>query len=124
MPAVASESPTEKEPMDPEGLREYRNRLDAQRSPLFEDRPIAPDVREACRENVSGTLDLLVALGLEGSSEDALDVLRRCIEPFNELDDGFICTIEREELCEILCEIGDPCGLGGGDDWVDQWRDW
>jgi hypothetical protein len=46
------------------------------------------------------------------------------VERYNELDDGFICTIEREELCDILYELGDFCGLDSEEDWVDEWREW
>jgi hypothetical protein len=80
--------------------------------------------RSDCWKNLADTLDALIALGPKGSVKDSKDVLRRCIERYNELDEGFICTIEREELCDILYEIGDLCGLGSEGDWVDEWRDW
>jgi hypothetical protein len=113
--------------MDLEGLREYRNRFAAERDSYFGDWPIEPGVREACQENLSHTLDALIALGPGAPGVAALGVLRRCVERFNELDEAdepFICTIEREELCDILYEIGDLCGLESGDEWVDEWRDW
>jgi hypothetical protein len=113
--------------MNIEGLKEYRNRHDAEKDSYFHDWPIDPEVREACRENLSITLDALIALGPEASREAALGALRRCVERFNELDEAdepFIFTIEREELCDILYEIGGLCGLDSGDEWVDEWRDW
>jgi hypothetical protein len=113
--------------MTTEGLKEYRNRLDAERDSYFEDWPIDPGVREACRINLTGTLDALITLGPEASREAALGVLRRCIERFDELDEAdepFIITIEREELCDILYEIGGLCGLDSSDEWADEWRDW
>jgi hypothetical protein len=105
-------------------LRRYRKRLDDARDDYFHDWPISARKRRACWQNLAGTLDALVALGPRGSVKAATDLLRKCVEKFNRLDDGFICTIEREELCDILYEIGDMCGLNGGDDWVDEWRDW
>jgi len=74
--------------MNTEGLKEYRNRLDAKRDSYFEDWPIDSGVREACRINLIGTLDALIALGPEASREAALGVLRHCIERFNELDEA------------------------------------
>jgi hypothetical protein len=113
--------------MNVEGLKEYRNRLDAEKDSYFEDWSIDSGIREACRVNLTGTLDALIALGPEASRQAALGVLRRCVEWFNELDKAdkpFIWTMEREELCDILYEIGGLCGLDSGDEWVDQWRDW
>ena len=113
--------------MNIEGLKEYRNRLDAEKDSYFEDWPIDPGIREARRVNLTGTLDALITLGPEASKEAALGVLRRCVEQFNELDEAdepFIFTIEREALCDVLYEIGDLCGLDSRDEWVDQWRDW
>ncbi|WP_422929093.1 hypothetical protein [Singulisphaera sp. PoT] len=110
--------------MDISKLQDYRKTLEAERESLFSDWPISPEVREACWRNLADALDALIALGPDGSEDDASEILRRCIERYNDLDDGFICTIEREELCDILYELGDDCGLDGGEEWVDEWRDW
>lgn len=99
----------------------FRNRLIDKKSSHFSDWPITPEQGEACWQNLAQTL---IALGRRGSVEDATDILRQCIEQYNELDEGFICTIEREELCDTLYEIGDACGLDGDEDWVDKWREW
>ena len=105
-------------------LREYRKRLSGGKDAYFRDWPISPQTREACWQNLADTVDGLIALGPQASAEDASDTLRRCVERYNELDDGFICTIEREQLCDILYEIGDLCGLDSEEEWVDEWRDW
>jgi hypothetical protein len=111
-------------PMDLDGVRAYRTRLDLDGGSFFDDWPIEPKQRAACRATLIGCLDALIALGPGAAKDDALDVLRQCIEAYNELDEGFICTIEREELCDHLYEIGDLCGLKDEGDWVDEWRDW
>jgi hypothetical protein len=105
-------------------LRRYRKRLDEAKDEYFQDWPISTRKRRACWRNLAATLDALIALGPRGSVEDATGLLRRCVAKFNRLDDGFICTIEREELCDILYEVGDLCGLDSGEDYVDEWRDW
>lgn len=110
--------------MQTASLVKYRKRLADEKLTFFDDWPITPDQREACWQNLAQTLDGLVSLGRRGKVEDATAVLRGCVERYNELDEGFICTIEREELCDILYEIGELCGLVSSDDWVDEWRDW
>src|SRR5262249_14220625 len=105
-------------------LRKYRKRLGDEKASYFADWPVSPAVREACWKNLADTLDALIALGPKGSVEGASDLLRLCIERYNKLDEGFISTIEREDLCEILYEIGDLCGLDNEEEWVDEWRDW
>jgi hypothetical protein len=108
--------------MEIEALRDYRRRVDG--LSLFSDWNATPEQRQACRGNLAKTLEKLIALGPHGSVDDATDLLRQCIEEFNELDEGFIGTIEREQLCDMLYDIGDLCGLDGEEEWVDEWRDW
>jgi hypothetical protein len=105
-------------------LREYRQRLSDDKASYFSDWPVSLEIRVACWKNLVETVDSIIALGPEGSAEDATAILGRCIERYNELDEGFICTIEREDLCTILYEIGNLCGLDSKADWVDQWREW
>jgi hypothetical protein len=107
-------------------LRRYRKRLDDARDEYFQDWPISARKQAACWRNLAATLDALIALGPRGSEDAARDLLRRCVQKFNRLDqrDQFICTIEREELCEMLYEIGDLCGLPADEEYVDEWRDW
>src|SRR5262249_52288862 len=110
--------------MKTSSLIKYRKRLDDEKASFFGDWPITPEQREACWQNLAQTVDALIAWGRRGTVEDATETLRRCVERYNELDEGFICTIEREELCDILYEIGSFCGLDSEEDWVDEWRDW
>jgi hypothetical protein len=105
-------------------LMHYRKRLTEEKASFFSDWAITPEQREACWQNLVQTVDALVALGPDGTVEDATDLLRQCVERYNELDEGFIATIEREDLCDILYELGNYCGLDGADDWVDEWREW
>lgn len=105
-------------------LVKYRKRLTDEKASYFADWPVQPEQREACWQNLAQTVDALIALGRRGTVEDATDILRRCVERYNDLDAGFICTIEREELCDILYEIGGYCGMDSEADWVDEWRDW
>jgi len=105
-------------------LQEYRNRFFNQKEHCFLDWAVSEEIRAACWKNLADTLDRLISLGPDGTVDAATELLRGCIETFNDLDTGFICTIEREELCTILYEIGGLCGLDDKEDWVDPWRDW
>jgi hypothetical protein len=105
-------------------LVRYRQRLHDEKGSYFADWPVKSEQREACWQNLAQTVDVLIALGERGTVEDATDILRRCVERYNELDEGFICTIEREELCDILYEISGYCGMDNEAEWVDEWRDW
>jgi len=42
---------------------------------------------------------------------------------FNELNDGWICTIEREDIFDTICEAIELCGLSCDEDWLDD-REW
>ena len=106
------------------GLRAYRGGLDREKASYFDDWPIEPEQREACWATLARCLDALIALGPDATREQATEVFRRCVEAYNDLDDGFICTIEREELCDILDTIGDLSGMDLEEDWIDEWRDW
>jgi hypothetical protein len=117
-------SGTEGDPVKTASLIKYRARLSAESASYFDDWPITPAQRQACWQNLVQTVDALIALGPRGTAEGATEILRQCVERYNELDEGFICTLEREELCDILYEIGECCGPDSEDDWVDEWRDW
>jgi len=105
-------------------LIKYRKRLTDEKESYFADWTITPKQREACWQNLAQTVDALIALGRRGSVEDATDIFRQCVERYNKLDKGFICTIERDELCDILYKIGSYCGMDSEEDWVDEWREW
>jgi len=100
----------------------------------FRGQPILPNWEgEVATERLMGTrrillaaLDELIALGTRGTPEAAQDVLGRAIGRLNELDneDQFICTIEREDLCDWLYDVGELCGLDADEEWVEEYREW
>ncbi|MCI0461040.1 MAG: hypothetical protein L0Z62_29175 [Gemmataceae bacterium] len=81
-------------------------------------------LREA-RRIVRETIDALIELGPDATEPARLDVLQDFITRFNVLDgqDGLdIDTIAREELCELVDDLGALVGL---DDYDLSWdRDW
>jgi hypothetical protein len=88
---------------------------------------VEPEKLRGSRKIMRQVIDALEALGPEPPEWAVLDVLRRCVERFNELDeetDGFIYTIEREDICERLYDLIQLTGLEGLDEVADRWRDW
>ena len=76
---------------------------------------------EAC---VQKLVDSLLSLGLTPSDAQVKAEVAQCVESFNQLDDGWIATIEREDIIERLSEIVELAGLDGAADWIDKNRDW
>lgn len=71
-------------------------------------------------------VDELVALGPKPRKAAKIAVLKKCIEGFNELDarhDGWIATIEREDICDAFQDVVAASGLTEAA-LADRWRDW
>jgi hypothetical protein len=81
------------------------------------------DLRHS-RRIIRDLIDELLALGPDGDEVEKLDLLRRCVERFNAAEEngGFIDTIEREDICEVLDKIAEAAGLTDYD--VSAARDW
>jgi hypothetical protein len=81
---------------------------------------------EASQAIMRQTVQRLIELGAGATEGQRMDVLRRCIEAFNELDSqtAFIETIEREDICQEFEAVSHACGLGAHDDLADRWREW
>jgi hypothetical protein len=67
-------------------------------------------------------VDLLAQTGRIAESV-ARAAVGRCVVRFNGLDDGWICTIEREDICEAIGRVVAACGFEWDDDWL-QGREW
>jgi hypothetical protein len=84
---------------------------------------VAPERVAASEASVRRLIDDLIALGPEVSEEVARRAVNECVRRFNDLDDGWICTIEREDIYEQVGRVIDLCGFEYGEDWVGE-RDW
>ena len=81
---------------------------------------------EATRKIFREFTNTLIALGSDPPVSSIASAFTTCVRHLNALDmeDQFICTIEREDLCEELWKVGDICGVPESvDDWIDE-RDW
>ncbi|MDX1945870.1 MAG: hypothetical protein SFU86_10775 [Pirellulaceae bacterium] len=78
----------------------------------------------ASEASVRRLVDDLLALGQQLSEEAARAAVDACVRRFNTLDDdGWICTIEREDIYEQVGRAIDLCGFEYGEEWVGE-RDW
>jgi hypothetical protein len=77
---------------------------------------------------IARLIDRLVALGSEPTREQIQEEIDRCVQRFNDLDQSWkhpwICTIEREDICEELQDLIELCGYDGSEEeWI-RGRDW
>ncbi|MBX7104590.1 MAG: hypothetical protein K1X57_10950 [Gemmataceae bacterium] len=78
----------------------------------------------ASEASVRHMIDELIELGPELSEEAARAAVDACVRRFNALDDdGWICTIEREDIYQQVGRAIDLCGFEYGEEWVSE-RDW
>ena len=101
--------------MDIEQLRQVRAEIGF---------PDWPEQREAVEDLLRGTVDALLALGPSAGEAAVMDRLRAAVGRLNEMDDGFIGTLEAEDLCNALYRIGEAAGVSLDEEWVDEHRDW
>ena len=78
---------------------------------------------EASEAILHHLIDDLLALGPDPTEAAARLAVEECVRRFNALDDGWICTIEREDICEQIRRVVDACGFDCQEAWLDE-RDW
>ena len=108
-------------------LRELLEHRDKRAFPHWDDF-VQPDMIRKSEEAIRRLIDRLVALGREPSREEIQEEVDACIYQFNDLDKSgdcsWICTVEREDICEVLQGIVDLCGYDGSDEEWTRERDW
>jgi hypothetical protein len=82
------------------------------------------DQLRAARRLVRKTIDALLALGPDAAAPLKINLFHALIEQFNEIDDGWICTIEREDICELADDLADRVGLEEYGEALTGRRDW
>jgi hypothetical protein len=110
------------EPLPPETLEELPRETPFPGWARYVDPMSLRGARRVLRETIAA----LIALGPDAPEPARLDELHQCVERLNLLDgtDQFICTVEREDICELLDRIGAMIGLddygeelGGNREW-------
>lgn len=78
---------------------------------------------EASEASVRRLIDDLIALGPQPTEDAARRAVDECVRRLNDIDDGWICTIEREDIYEQVGRVVDACGFDCQEDWLHE-RDW
>src|SRR5262249_2884659 len=84
---------------------------------------VAQEHIEASESSVRRLVDDLITLGPHALEEAVRQAVDECVRRFNDIDDGWICTIEREDIYEQLSRVVDVCGFDCQEGWLDK-RDW
>jgi hypothetical protein len=84
---------------------------------------VNPEYVEASEASVRQLIDDLITLGPQPTEEAARRAVDECVRRFNGLDDGWICTTEREDIYEQVGRVVDAAGFNCQEDWLDE-RDW
>lgn len=85
---------------------------------------LADDI-EASEQSIRTLLDELIALGAKAPKGGVRSAFYACVERFNELNDrGWIGTLERDALCDLLERVADATGFEEAIEWIDDKRDW
>ena len=84
---------------------------------------VSPERVAASEANVRRLIDDLLALGPQPTEEAARRAVDDCVRRFNDLDDGWICTIEREDIHEQIGKVVEACGFECEEDWLQE-REW
>jgi hypothetical protein len=87
------------------------------------DESVAKEHVTTSEASVGHLLDDLIALGDTPAERSVRRAVDLCIRRFNDLNDGWICTIEREFICDVVGDIVEAYGYECAEDWFDE-RDW
>ena len=84
---------------------------------------LSPEQVQASEDSVRRLVDGLLALGPDLDEEAARSAVDACVRRFNDLDDGWICTIEREDIYEQIGLVVEAAGFECDEGWLGE-RDW
>ena len=75
--------------------------------------------------SVQKLVEDLILLGDDPDEAKARKAVARCVKRFNRMDetDGWINTIEREDISDVIDGLVTACGFEPDEDWLDD-RDW
>jgi hypothetical protein len=104
----------------PERLAKVRGKRHFKSWDTFVDCPLV----SRSEASIDKLIDDLILLGDEPDEAKARQAVARCVRRFNRMDDdGWICTTEREDICEVMDSLIETCGFEPGEDWQED-RDW
>jgi hypothetical protein len=79
----------------------------------------------SCNDIFKETISNLIVAS-DSTKQERLDILKMCIEKFNEIDEKshFIETEEREDICSEFEEVTYAAGFKNIENLADEWRGW
>jgi hypothetical protein len=83
---------------------------------------VAAEHVQAAEASLRQLVEDLLA-GASRTEVAAREAVAICVERFNGLDDGWIVTIEREDIFEKICDVIDACGFDCDEEWL-AGREW
>lgn len=87
------------------------------------DQSVSLERVEAASTSMRRLVDDLIENGPSMSEAAARAAVDECVRRFNHLDDGWIGTIEREDIFEEIGRAIDLCGFEYDEEWLGE-RDW
>jgi len=84
---------------------------------------VSPERVAASEASIRRLIEDLIALGPRLSEQAARREVEACVRRFNDLDDGWIVTLEREDIYEQIGRGIDLCGFSYDEDWISA-REW
>ena len=84
---------------------------------------VADDTIAAAVGSIDELIDRVVSLGGAPNEDDVRQAVSECVTRFNHLDDGWITTIEREDIADAILGVVELSGFEADEDWIDD-REW
>ncbi len=75
---------------------------------------------EASEASIRRLVADLMALGPQPAEEAVRRAVNQCVRRFNDLDDGWICTTERDDIYVVVARIVELCGFVCEERWLDE----
>ena len=84
---------------------------------------VSPERTAASEASIRHLIDDLLALAPNPTEEAIRRAVNDCVRRFNALDDGWICTIEREDIFEQVGRVANAYGFKCEEVWLGE-REW
>jgi hypothetical protein len=77
----------------------------------------------AAEDSIRQLIDSVIARDVNPSKNDVRSAVVGCVLRFNQLDDGWIMTIEREDIVDAIGAVTKLTGFQCDDEWIED-REW
>jgi len=81
------------------------------------------DRQTAAVDAIRQLISKVIAIGANPNGSDVRLAISACVRTFNALDDGWIATIEREDIAEAIFDVVRLAGFQCDDGWIAD-REW